>query len=81
MTPTEAIPCLIIEIVDATIESFCITATVLIAFAMTHHIEDHPHIDVPQLIPEIAAHPYHVLYINQVRELCINLHPVLTKLQ
>ena len=48
---------------------------------MTHHIEDHPHTEVPQLIPEIAADPDHVLHINQVRKLHTNLHFTLTELQ
>ena len=81
MTPTEAIPGHMIEIVDATIEALHATATVLINFATTHHIKDHPHVEVPPLIPEIAADPDHILHINQVRELCINLHPVLTEPQ
>ena len=71
MTPTEAIPGHIIEIVDATIEALCATATVLITFAMT------PHIEVPQPIPEFTADQDHALHTNQVRELHVNLHPVL----
>ena len=72
----------IIEIVDATIEAFHAAATVLITFATTHHIKDHHlHVEVPQLIPEITADPDHVLHINQVRKLCINLHPVLKEPQ
>ena len=81
MTPTEANPGHIIEIVDTTIEALCTAATVLITFTATHHITDHPHVEVPQIIPEIAADPDHELHINQVRELHINLHPVLTELQ
>ena len=81
MTPKEAIPGHIIEIVDATIEALCTATTVLIIFAATHHIKDHPHAEVPQLIPEITADPDHILHINQVRELCTTLHPVLTELQ
>ena len=80
-TPTEAILGHIIEIVDATIEALHTATTVLITFAMTHHIKDHPHVKGPPLIPEITADPDHVLHINQVRELCINLHPVLTEPQ
>ena len=78
MTPTEAIPGHIIDIVDATIEALHITATVLIAYAMTHHIEDHPHTEVPQLTPETTADPDHVLHINQVKN-SIKCHPVLTE--
>ena len=44
------------------------TATpVLIAIAVTHHTRDHPHIEVYQPIPEIAAGPDHTHHINQVR--------------
>ena len=81
MTPTEAVPGHIIDIVDTTIEALCIATTVLITFATTTHIKDHPHVEVPQPIPEIAADPDHVLYINQVRKLHINLHPALTEPQ
>ena len=48
---------------------------------MTHHIEDHPHTEVPQLIPEITADPDHILYINQVRKLRTNVQPTLAELQ
>ena len=81
MTLTEALSGHIIEIVYATIEALCATTTVLIAFATTPHIKDHPHVELPQPIPETAADPDHILHINQVRELCINLHPVLTEPQ
>ena len=81
MTPTEAIPGHIIGTVDATIEALYIAVTVLIAFTVTPHIKDHPHVEVPQPIPEIEANPEHELHINQVRELCINLHPALTEPQ
>ena len=81
MTPTEAIPGHIIEIVDTTMEALHTDVTVLITFAATHHIEDHPHLEVPQLILEITVDPDHILHINQVRELHINLHPVLTEPQ
>ena len=64
MTPTEAIPGHIIEIVDATIEALHTTATVLITFTATHHIEDHPHVEVPPHIPKIAADPDHIQHIN-----------------
>ena len=77
-TPTEAIPGHITDKVDATIEALHVAATVLIAFAMTPHIEDHPQVEVPQPIPEIAADPDHILHINQVREFCVNLNPVQT---
>ena len=77
MTPTEAIPGHIIDIVDATIEALHVTATVLTIYATTPHTKDHPHAEVPRLIPETAAYPDHVLHINQVRKLHLNLHPVL----
>ena len=76
MTPAEAYPGHIIDKVDATIEALHVTTTVLITFAATHHIKDHPHIKVPQPILEIAADPDHALHINLVGKL--NLHPVLT---
>ena len=77
MTPTEAIPDHIIETVDATIGVLHDTISpVFIIFAMTHHIKDHPDIEVLQLIQKIAAALSHVLHINQVRKLHINLHPI-----
>ena len=82
MAPTEAVTAHIIETVDATIRVLHDTITpVLIIFAVTHHIKDHPHIGVPQLIQKITADLDHTLHINQVRKLHINLHPILTKLQ
>ena len=66
MTPTEAIPGHIIDIVDATIDALHVTTTVHIAFAMTPHTKDHPHTEAPHLIPETAADPGHILHINQV---------------
>ena len=53
----------------------------LFVFTVRHHIKDHPHIGFLQLILEITADPDHILHINQVRKLCINLHPILTELQ
>ena len=44
---------------------------------MTHHTGDLPHVEVHQLIPEIAADPEHVPHINQVRTPHLNPHPVL----
>ena len=78
MTPKEPIPSHIIDIVDTTIESLHIAATALITYAANHHAKDHRCAEVPQLIPETTADPDHVLHINQVRKLCLNLHPVLT---
>ena len=77
MTPTETIPGHIIDIVDATIEALHVTTTVLIAFTTTPYTEYHPHAEVPQLIPETAADPDHVLHISQVIKVSPNLHPVL----
>ena len=69
MTTTEAISGHIIETVDATIGVPLDAITpMLIVFAITHHIEDHLHIGVLQLIQEIAADPNHALHINQVRK-------------
>ena len=52
------------------------TTPALIAIAMTHHTGDHPHIEVYQPIPEIAASPDHAHHINQVRTPQLNLPPV-----
>ena len=80
-TPTEAIPDHIIETVHATIGVLHDAITpVLIITALTHHIKDHPHIAVLQLIQNIAADPDHVLHIKQVRKLHITLHSVPTEL-
>ena len=82
MTPAEAIPGHTIEMVNATIGVLYDAITpVLIIFAVTHHIEGHPHKGVLQLIQKIAADLDHALHINQVRKLCISLHPILTELQ
>ena len=79
---TEAIPGHIIETEDTTIGVLHNAVTpVLIIIAMTHHIEDHPHIGVLQLIQKIATDPDHAQHINQVRKLHIKLHPVLAELQ
>ena len=77
MTPTWTIPGHIIDIVDATIEALHITATVLIMLTATPLTKDHTHAEVPQIIPETAADPDHILHINQVRKIHLNLHPVL----
>ena len=82
MAPTEAVPGHIIETVDATIGVLHnAVSPVLIITTVTHLIEDHPHIGVLQLIPKITADPNHTLHINQVRKLCISLHPILAELQ
>ena len=49
----------------------------LIVIAMIHHNRDHPHIEVPQLIPEITVNPDHTPHINQVRTPHSNPHTVL----
>ena len=65
MTPTEAIPGHIIEKVDATIGvPHNAVAPLLIITVMTHHIEDHPHVGILQLIQKITADPNHALHIN-----------------
>ena len=43
---------------------------------MTHHTTNHPHVEVYQPIPEIAAGPGHAHCINQVRTPHLNPHPV-----
>ena len=81
-TPTDAIPGHITETVDATIGTLCDAVTpVLIIFTVTHYINDHPHTGVLQLIQKITGDPDHTLHINQVRKLCISLHPILADLQ
>ena len=66
--------------VDATIGVLHDTVTpVLIAIAMTHHTEDHPHIGVLQPIPKITTDLDHILHIKPVRKLHTNLHPVLAE--
>ena len=77
MTPTEAVPGHLIDIVDGTIEALHIAATVLIAYATTHHIKDHPCTQVTQLTPETATDPDHIQHTHPVRKLCLNHHPVL----
>ena len=44
---------------------------------MTHNTGDHPHIEVPQLIPEIAASPDHLCPTKQVRTPHLSPHPPL----
>ena len=46
---------------------------------MTHHTEGHHHIEVPPLIPEIAADLDHILHTDPVEQHLLNLHPVLAK--
>ena len=65
------------HITDVTREALQDTITpTLIAITMTHHTGDHPHIDVYQPIPEIAAGPDHAHHINQVRTPHLNPYPV-----
>ena len=68
-TLLEAIPGHIIERVDATIGVLHNAITpVAIIIAVTHHMEDHPHIGVLQFIQKITADPDHILHIKQVRK-------------
>ena len=56
------------HITDATTEALHDIATPApIIIAMTHHTKDQPHVEVPQLIPEIAANPDCAPPIKQVR--------------
>ena len=48
----------------------------LITITVTCHTRDHPHVDVYQPIPEIAAGPDHTHCINQVRTPHLNPHLV-----
>ena len=52
------------------------TTPALITITMTHHTGDHPHAEVYQHIPEIAAGPDHTPDINQVRIPHLNPLPV-----
>ena len=72
----EVIPDLITDVIIGVLHDPITPALIIIA--VTHHTDDNPHTEVPQLIPEIAADPDHVLHINQVRKPCLNLHPALT---
>ena len=75
ITHTEAAPD---HITDTLPEVLHVTITqALIIIAATQHTGDHPHIEAPPFIPEIAADPKHVLHTNQVRPPLLNLHPVL----
>ena len=69
---TEVIPDHITDITTEALQDTIIPA--LITIAMTHHTGDHPHIEVYQPIPEIAAGPDHAHHINQVRTPHLNLH-------
>ena len=72
--PTEVIPD---HTTDATTGALYNTITpALIVITVTHHTGDHPHIEVYQFIPEMAADPNHIHHINQVRTLHPNPHPV-----
>ena len=75
ITHTEVVSNLI---TDATIGALHDAITpALIVITVAHHTKDHPHAEVPQLIPEIVADPDHILHINQVRKPCLSLHPAL----
>ena len=50
----------------------------LITIALTHHIGDHPHVEVYQPIPETTAGPDHAHHTDQARTLHLNPHPVPT---
>ena len=66
------------HITDATLGALHDTITpALIIITVTNHTRDHPHVEVYQLIPEIAADPDHIHHINQVRTPHLNPHPLL----
>ena len=48
----------------------------LITIAMTHHMGDHPHVEVYQPIAEIAAGQDHTHHTNQVRTPHLNPNSV-----
>ena len=61
------------HITDATTGALHDTITpTLIIISMTCHAQDHPHVEVYQPIPEIAADPDYAHCINQVK----TPHPV-----
>ena len=66
------------HITDATTEALHDVATpALIVIAVTPHTRDHPHIEVPQLILEIAANPDCIPLIKQVKTPHLSCHPPL----
>ena len=67
---TEVAPDHITDTLQDTITPALITITV------THHIADHPYVEVYQPIPEIAAGPDHAHDTNQVRTPNLNPHPI-----
>ena len=65
------------HITDATTGALYYTFTpAFIVIAMTCHTRDHLHIEVYQLILDIATDPDHVHHINQVGTPHLNPHPV-----
>ena len=71
---TEVVPDHITDITKEALQDSITPA--LITIAMTHHTGDHPHVEVYQPIPEIAAGPDHAHHINQARTPHLNPHPV-----
>ena len=53
------------HITDITIALHDTVTPALITITVTHHTGDHPHVEVYQPIPEIAAGPDHTHHINQ----------------
>ena len=76
-THTEVTPDLITD--SLTEAHHIINTQVLIIIDATHHIEGHPHTEVPPLIPETAADLDHVLHTDPVEWHLLSLHLVLTK--
>ena len=70
ITHTEVIPDHITDTLQDSI------TPALMAIAVTHHRGEHPHVEVYQPIPEIAAGPNHTHHTNQVRTPHLNPHPV-----
>ena len=77
ITHAEVIPDHIIDVITGALHD-TITPS-LIIIAVTHHTGDYPHIEVPQLIPEITVDPDYVPHTNQVRTPHPNPHPVTTE--
>ena len=76
-TLTEVAPDLITNVLTGA--HHIIGTPVLIVINAKQHTEGHHHIEVPQLIPEIAADLDHILHTGPVEKHLLNLHPGLAK--
>ena len=82
MIPIEAIPGHIIEKIDVIIGVLHDALTpVLILPAVSPHITDHLHTGAHQLTFGTTADHNPIQHTNEVRKLCINLHPIPAELK